>query len=126
MDYCTGNPELEAVIDLVRSGFFSRGDSLLFEPLINGLLRYDPYFVLADFAAYADCQRRAAAAYRDAERWTRMSILNTARTGKFSSDRTIREYCREIWRVPSVPIQSLAPNEGNADDGFGTLQAVAS
>ena len=64
--------------------------------------------VLADFQSYVDCQERVSTAYRDAERWTRMSILNTARSGKFSSDRTIREYAQEIWRVSRVPIRLLS------------------
>jgi starch phosphorylase len=103
--------ELGAVIDLIRSGFFSRGDTELFEPLICGLLDYDPYFVLADYASYAECQRRVSDAYCDRERWTQMAIFNTARSGKFSSDRTIREYCRDIWRVPPVPIRETTPPE---------------
>jgi starch phosphorylase len=105
--WCANEPELGSVIELVRSGFFSRGDPELFEPLLYGLLNYDPYFVFADFAAYATCQRSVGATFRDRALWTRMSILNAARTGKFSSDRTIHEYCRDIWRVQAVPIQRL-------------------
>jgi starch phosphorylase len=71
--------------------------------------------VFADFAAYRDCQRTVAADYRDRERWTRMSILNSARTGKFSSDRTIREYCRDIWRVEPVRIKRGAAEDTSAD-----------
>ena len=101
---------------MIRSGYFSRGDTELFEPLIRGLLDYDPYFVLADFSAYLRCQREVGEVYRDADRWTRMSILNAARTGKFSSDRTIREYCRDIWHVESVPISSIS--QGDVDHDF--------
>jgi starch phosphorylase len=108
--------ELATVIDLLRSGFFSRGDPELFEPLLYGLMNYDPYFVFADFAAYTECQRRVGETFRDRERWTRMSILNTARTGKFSSDRTIREYCRDIWRVQPVPIQRLQGEQQDFDE----------
>ena len=111
MDYYSANPGLRDVIDLIRSGFFSRGDTELFRPLIDGLLYHDPYLLLADFQAYIDCQAKVSAAYSDAELWTRMSILNTARSGKFSSDRTIREYCEDIWRVKSVPIQLLTHAE---------------
>ncbi|GAC1306013.1 MAG: glycogen/starch/alpha-glucan phosphorylase [Steroidobacteraceae bacterium] len=107
MDYYNANQRLREVIDLVRSGFFSRGDTELFRPLIDGLLYQDPYLLLADFQSYVDCQEKVAAAYRDTDRWTRMSILNTARSGKFSSDRTIREYCADIWRVKPVPISLL-------------------
>jgi starch phosphorylase len=118
--------ELGAVIDLIRGGFFSRGDSELFEPLIRGLLDYDPYFVLADYASYADCQRRVSDAYCDRELWTQMAILNTARSGKFSSDRTIREYCRDIWRVQPVPIRETIPLELRGDgDRVATLPALS-
>ena len=108
---CDQDSELGAVIDLVRSGFFSRGDPTLFEPLLRNLLDHDPYFVLADFTAYAECQRRVAAAWCVPDSWTRMSVLNCARSGKFSSDRTIDEYCRDIWHVPRVPIRLLSRPE---------------
>jgi starch phosphorylase len=111
MDYYNGNQGLRDVIDLIRSGFFSRGDGELFRPLIDGLLFHDPYLLLADFQSYIECQDKVAAAYRDTERWTRMSILNTARSGKFSSDRTIGEYCADIWRVKPVPIHLLTHAE---------------
>jgi len=98
------NPDLHAALDLIRSGFFSRGDGDLFRPLVENLLHHDPYMLCADFQSYVDCQTAVDEAYLDTEHWTRMSILNTARSGKFSSDRSIREYCDEIWRVKSVPI----------------------
>jgi starch phosphorylase len=107
IDHYNGNQALRDVIDLIRSGFFSRGDSELFRPLIDGLLYHDPYLLLADFQSYIDCQEKVSQAFRDTERWTRMSILNTARSGKFSSDRTIREYCTDIWHVDAVPINLL-------------------
>src|SRR5690606_8214943 len=110
-DCCNRDPELSAVIDLIASGFFSRGDPSLFEPLLRNLLDHDPYFVLADFRAYVDCQRRVAAAWCVPDSWTRMSVLNCARSGKFSSDRTIDEYCRDIWHVPRVPIRLLSRPE---------------
>jgi len=106
--------ELHEAIDLIRSGFFSRGDATLFQPLVDNLLGSDLYLVLADFRSYAECHERVGEAYRDAERWTRMSILNTARCGKFSSDRTIREYCRDIWHVDPVPIRLLSGDEVKA------------
>ncbi len=111
MDSYNSNPRLRDVINLIGSGFFSRGDSQLFRPLVDGLLNDDPYLLLADFQSYVDCQARVSEAYGQTERWTRMSILNTARSGKFSSDRTIREYCAEIWRVKQVPIQLLTHEE---------------
>ncbi len=104
LHYYRANPELHAVIDLIRDGFFSRGDCELFRPLVNDLLYHDPYLLLADFESYVNMQTEVDEAYADRENWSRMSILNTARSGKFSSDRTIREYCRDIWNVKPVPI----------------------
>jgi starch phosphorylase len=101
-----GDPELRAVLDLIGSGAFSRGDRELFSPLINSLLDRDEYFLLADYRSYIDCQERVSRAYADAGGWTRMSLLNVARMGKFSSDRAIREYCRDIWRVEPVHVDA--------------------
>jgi starch phosphorylase len=84
MDYYSGNQSLRDVIDLIRGGFFSRGDTQLFRPLIDGLMQDDPYMLFADFASYIAVQTAVSEVYRDSERWTRMSILNTARSGKFS------------------------------------------
>jgi glycogen phosphorylase len=111
MDYYEANQGLRDVIDLIRNGFFSRGDTELFRPLIDGLLHQDPYLLLADFQSYVECQAKVSEAFGQPERWTRMSILNTARSGKFSSDRTIREYCADIWGVKPVPIQLLTHAE---------------
>jgi glycogen phosphorylase len=117
MDYYAANQHLREVIDLLRSGFFTRGDTALLQPLIDNLMQHDPYMLFADFASYVECQDKVSAAYRDPEHWTRMAILNTARSGKFSSDRSIREYSRDIWQVEPVPItllpqeQSLTPAE---------------
>ncbi|MEM6445329.1 MAG: glycogen/starch/alpha-glucan phosphorylase [Cyanobacteria bacterium J06642_2] len=103
-DYFYASPLLKDAIELIQSGFFSHGDPELFKPLIDNLLYHDPYLVLADFQAYADCQHQVGEVYRDRDRWTRMSILNSARTGKFSSDRSIRDYCKNIWHVDPVSI----------------------
>jgi glycogen phosphorylase len=100
-----GDPELKAVLDLVRSGFFSPEDRDLFRPLIDALLREDRYLVLADFRAYADAQSEVARAYAgDPEGWSRKALLNVARVGRFSSDRTIHEYARDIWHMSSVDV----------------------
>ncbi len=115
MDHYESNEELRTVLDLVRSGLFSKGDQDLFLPVIDDLLWNDPYLVLADYQSYIDCQARVSEAYADKERWTRMSILNSARSGKFSSDRTIREYSADIWRVYPVPIGLLSHEETRAD-----------
>jgi glycogen phosphorylase len=96
------NPDLREAIDLINDGFFSNGDRELFRPLVESLLTRDDYMLLADYQAYVDCQQRVSDAYRDQNHWTRMSILNTARVGRFSSDRSIREYCRNIWNVSPV------------------------
>jgi starch phosphorylase len=108
LDCYLGNPILRDAIDLIASGFFSRGESGLFRPFVDNLLHHDPYLVLADFQLYETSQDEVSAAYRDAERWTRMSIVNAARCGKFSSDRTIRQYCEDIWKVERVPIRLLS------------------
>ena len=96
------NPALREAIDLIASGFFSSGDRDLFRPLVESLLNYDDYMLFADYQAYIDCQQQVSEAYRDQKNWTRMSILNSARVGRFSSDRSIREYCRDIWNVRPV------------------------
>ncbi|WP_242346487.1 glycogen/starch/alpha-glucan phosphorylase [Anaeromyxobacter terrae] len=98
-----GDRRLKGVLDALASGVFSPGEPALFRPVVDSLLNGgDPYLVLADFAAYCACQEEVERAYRDPERWTRMAILNVARTGKFSSDRTIRDYAEEIWKVAPV------------------------
>jgi glycogen phosphorylase len=104
-DYYHSQPELKLALDRISSGFFSHGNPEVFKPLVDLLLYQDPYFVLADFASYIDCQDKVSLAYRDQDRWTRMSILNAARMGKFSSDRSIQDYCEEIWNVKPVPVE---------------------
>src|SRR5581483_6351164 len=111
--YYETNPELRAAVDLIAEGFFSRGDVNLFRPLIDGLMHWDPYLAFADFQAYSECQELVGRTYADTERWTAMSILNVARSGKFSSDRTVREYLDQIWRVPRVPIRLLSQKDLN-------------
>ena len=105
MEEYENNPELAEVIDRIARGDFSYGDRKLFKPIVDSLLYHDPYMLLADYQAYVDCQDRVSEAYQDRDRWIRMSILNSARMGKFSSDRTIREYCKEIWDVRPVKIE---------------------
>jgi starch phosphorylase len=95
---------LRSAVDLIRDGAFSRGDRELFRPLVDNLMWHDEYLVFADYPSYVECQATVDAAWRDRDRWTRMSILNAARMGKFSSDRAIREYMREIWNVEPVMI----------------------
>ncbi len=111
MDIYHSNSELKAVIDLIAEGYFSGGDRELFRPLINSLLHGDPYMLLADFQSFVDCQREVSQAFLDTEHWTRMSIMNVAHSGKFSSDRTIRDYCQDIWQVEPVKIDLLSHEE---------------
>ena len=94
-----GDPELEQALTLIRDGAFSPSDHDLFHPLVDDLWNRDPFLVMADFRAYVDCQARVSAAWSQPAAWTRSSILNTARAGKFSSDRAIAEYATTIWRV---------------------------
>jgi glycogen phosphorylase len=98
-DYIDGNDELGAVLDLIAGGTFSHGDTEVFRPLVDNLRYDDPFLVCADFASYVSCQEQVSAAWEDRDAWTKMSILNTARSGKFSSDRAIAEYCDDIWKV---------------------------
>jgi starch phosphorylase len=99
------NEELRQAIDQIRSGYFSRGDSSLFQPLVDALLDRDEYLVLEDYEDYLACQEAVNVAYRDVARWTRMSILNVARSGCFSSDRAIHEYCEKIWHATPVHVE---------------------
>jgi starch phosphorylase len=107
-DYFSGNPELREVLDLIAGGHFSRGDHGMFRPLVDNLIYSDPFLVLADYADYVARQESVSSTWMDPEQWTRMSILNTARSGKFSSDRAIREYCERIWDAKPVPIAPAA------------------
>jgi starch phosphorylase len=96
------NAYLREVIDGLGSGLFSHGDRNLFRPLLDQWLEHDTYLLFADYQSYVDCQDRVSETYRDQEKWSRMAILNAARVGKFSSDRSIREYCQNIWQVDGL------------------------
>jgi glycogen phosphorylase len=104
-DYYNQNEQLREVLNLIASGHFSHGDPNLFKPLLDSLLNQDPYMLLADYQSYIDCQDEVSRVYHDQNRWTRMSILNTARMGKFSSDRSIQDYCQEIWHATPAPFE---------------------
>jgi starch phosphorylase len=103
-DYYHSNAELREAIDLIGSGAFSNGDRDLFQPLVTSLLERDEYLVLADYKSYVDQQELAGKAFLDSEHWTGMSILNVARMGYFSSDRSIREYANKIWKAKPVKV----------------------
>ena len=97
--YYGANTELREVIDLIVSGKFSNGQRDLYRPLIDSLLFNDKYMLFADYQSYIDCQETVSRVWQEPDQWARMSILNVARIGKFSSDRAIREYCRDIWHI---------------------------
>jgi starch phosphorylase len=102
--------ELREAIEMIAGGAFSDGDRGAFEPIVRSLVDHDEYLLFADYRSYVDCQQRASDAYADAECWTRMSILNVARMGRFSSDRAIREYCEDIWKVEPALVLPRAQN----------------
>ena len=93
------------MIERIGSGFFSPENPDLYDDLVSNLLAHDPYLLCADFASYVECQDRAARAYLDQEEWSRKAIINIARSGKFSSDRTILEYANEIWGAQPVAVK---------------------
>jgi starch phosphorylase len=95
--------ELRSAVDAIADGVFSRGDRGTFHPIVDTMLNHDQYLTLADYRSYVDCQDAVDTAWLDRDRWTRMSIVNTARCGFFSADRTARDYCDRIWRV--VPVE---------------------
>lgn len=103
-DFYEKDQELRETINLINSGHFSKGDRGLFLPLVDSLLDHDDFMLLADYRSYVECQERVRLAYANRSLWTRMSILNAARIGKFSSDRSIREYCDKIWNAQPVPV----------------------
>jgi len=98
------NAVLRHVLDFIVSGAPAGGDTDLFRPFVDNLLASDPFLVLADYQAYIDCQARVSALWHDTQAWTRTSIINVARMGKFSSDRSIRDYCRHVWQVRPVQV----------------------
>ncbi len=98
-------PELEEALKLIEVGHFSNGDNELFKPLLNSLTGHDPFFVMADFKDYLRAQDDVSKAWRNSHEWNRMALLNTARSGFFSSDRSIKEYCKSIWQVKPLPVE---------------------
>jgi starch phosphorylase len=103
--YYESDPELREAVEQISSGAFSRGDRNLFKPLVDSLLYGDPYLVFADYRPYVESQEQVSLAYKNQAKWTGMSILNVARMGKFSSDRSIKEYCYRIWKARPLPVE---------------------
>ena len=104
-DYYEADKELSRAIDQIGDGTFADGDPTAFAPIVRSLLDRDEFMVLADYRAYVDCQAQVGRAFRDEEAWTRSSILNAARCGFFSSDRAMRQYAEEIWKVRPLPVK---------------------
>ena len=101
-DYYAGNWELRQVIDMLGSGFFSPGQPDRFKPIVDTLMGHDRYMLMADYALYVEAQENVDRLYADAEAWSRRALLNVARMGMFSSDRSIREYAERVWSVEPV------------------------
>ena len=99
------NPGLREALSMINTGYFNRDKPHLYNDLYNSLVFEDKYMLLEDFASYVECQQRVIKTWQDPEKWTRMSILNTAASGKFSSDRTIAEYARDIWKLKPVTVE---------------------
>ncbi|MGY4709440.1 glycogen/starch/alpha-glucan phosphorylase [Mycolicibacterium sp. CBM1] len=103
--YIERDQELAEVLELILDGTFTHGDTEVLRPVVDNLIHDDPFLVLADYRSYVDCQSRVSSAWLDDDTWSRMSILNAARSGKFSSDRAIEEYCDDIWGVYPMPVE---------------------
>jgi starch phosphorylase len=114
--YYEADEELRTVVDAIAAGRYSRGETGLFAPIVADLLDHDRFLAMADYRSYVDRQDEVDRAFRDIESWTRSSILNTARCGFFSSDRAIRQYCDEIWKVSPIPVA--------LDDGGDTQSRI--
>jgi starch phosphorylase len=102
-EVCAADPEIALALDMIKNNVFSLLEPGLFEPLLRNLLDYNDYYMLlADLRSYCDAQERVDATYRNAEKWNRMSLVNIARSGRFSSDRAVMEYAKNIWKVAPV------------------------
>ena len=118
------NETLREVIDFMASGALAGGDQSLFQPIMDNLLYHDPFLLLADYQSYIDCQRQVGELWRDPHAWTHKSILNTARMGKFSSDRSIREYCQLVWHVNPVVVTGKHHIPWAMYTAFGSARAL--
>jgi glycogen phosphorylase len=104
-EYYENNPELKKVIDMIGSNYFSKDEKNIFKPILDSILGIDYYCVLADYKSYVETQDKVSMLYKNSEEWTKKSILNVARVGKFSSDRSIKEYSEKIWNINPVSIE---------------------
>jgi glycogen phosphorylase len=103
-EYYNNNPELKRVVDMIVDNYFNQDEPGIFQPIIDGLMNYDYYCLFTDYASYIEAQQTASDLYKNTNEWTRKSILNCARIGKFSSDRSIKEYAEKIWNVKPVKV----------------------
>lgn len=106
IDYYNSNSNLKRVIDMISSNYFSRNEKGIFDDVIRGLMTVDYYCLFADYQPYIDAQDKVSKLYKDQEKWTKKAILNVARIGKFSSDRSVKEYAEKIWKVKPVKIKN--------------------
>lgn len=106
--YYETNKELRKALDMINNGFFNKENPRLYEDIFNSLLYEDRYFLMADYASYIECQEKISQFYLDQDGWTKMSITNVANMGKFSSDRTIKEYAEQIWNVKPVEVKPVS------------------
>ena len=104
--YIEKSDELQRILTLIKENFFSMSSANLFRPIYDNLVHQDNYLLMADFDSYSACQRIISNEFKDQDLWTKKSILNVARIGKFSSDRTIQEYAEQIWNVKPVEVKS--------------------
>jgi len=119
LDYYNANKELKQVIDMIQSGYFSKGNPDTFKDVTDNLLYHDRFLTLADFDAYVTAQDKVSATYTNPTLWAKMAIHNIASSGKFSSDRTISEYARDIWGVE--PTHAKLPDPHSTKDGSPDL-----
>ncbi|KAM8807537.1 glycogen phosphorylase, liver form [Eudromia elegans] len=122
-EYYERLPELKQAVDQIQSGFFSPAEPELFRDVVNMLFHHDRFKVFADYEAYVQCQEKVSELYLDAKAWTRMAVRNIAASGKFSSDRTIKEYARDIWAVEPSDLRIPPPNEPR--DGSAATNGTA-
>lgn len=121
-DYINRNPELQRVLNQIGQGAFSHGDKELFQPILDSITMSDPFMLMADYQSYINCQKEVSQAYHDRDRWTKMSILNVARMGKFSSDRSVEEYCEKIWHAKPVQVENIDYIQARAELEVNQLQ----
>ncbi len=104
--YYEANTNLKRVIDMIKSNYFSKNEPGIFKPIIDSLLNDDNYCLFADYQSYIDMQDEVSHVYKNVDEWTKRSIYNVARIGKFSSDRSVKEYAENIWKVKPTPIKA--------------------